>query len=222
VSLVVRTFLIFVTNLRRITNETTEWWGPEAGARNGAPMADRYVDPIEEPKSCATCKWRCLNHEWHICAVEGELKDWQPKPIRKEMTEEKRCDNCKYQEIHSKDCMRNSYDCFTFDDEYVLWEPKAPRFPDQLAADSVSACEPLELPQKVKSDGSTASYYELPEGATELQDLISYKNMNAQMGEILRACYRYGQVEHSEKMRDAKKIKFYIEAEIDRLEKYGE
>lgn len=75
---------------------------------------------------------------------------------------------------------------------------------------------------KVKSDGSTASYYELPEGATELQHLISYKNMNAQMGEIFRASYRYGEVEHSEKLRDAKKIRFYINAEIERLEKYGD
>lgn len=29
------------------------------------------------------------------------------------------------------------------------------------------------------SDGSTASYYELPAGCTELQDLISYRNLNA-------------------------------------------
>lgn len=72
-----------------------------------------------------------------------------------------------------------------------------------------------------KSDGSTASYYELPEGATELQDLISYKDMNGQIAEIFRASYRYGEVEHSEKLRDAKKIKFYAEAEIERLEKYG-
>jgi len=75
---------------------------------------------------------------------------------------------------------------------------------------------------KVKSDGSTAKYYELPEDAKELQDLISFKNMNAQMGEIGRAWYRYGQVAHSEKLRDAKKIKYYIEAEIARLEKYGD
>lgn len=70
-----------------------------------------------------------------------------------------------------------------------------------------------------KSDGSTASYYELPEGATELQHLISDRDMNAQMGEIFRATYRYGRVAHSEKLRDAKKIKYYAEAEIARLEK---
>ena len=80
--------------------------------------------------------------------------------------------------------------------------------------------DPISKP-KEKSDGSTADYYKLPEGATELQDLISYKNMNAQIGEIQRAVYRYGQVAHSEMLRDAKKIKFYIEAEIKRLEKYN-
>lgn len=71
---------------------------------------------------------------------------------------------------------------------------------------------------KIKSDGSTAKYYELPQEATELQHLIAHKNMNAQIGEIFRACYRYGEVEHSEMLRDAKKILFYAQAEIDRLE----
>ena len=78
------------------------------------------------------------------------------------------------------------------------------------------------MTSKIKSDGSTAEYYQLPPNATELQHLISYKNMNAQIGEIFRACYRYGEVEHSEKLRDAKKIRFYINAEIDRLTTYGE
>jgi len=71
------------------------------------------------------------------------------------------------------------------------------------------------------SDGSTASYYELPDNATELQHLISHKNMNAQMGEIFRSCYRYGIASHSDQLRDAKKIKFYIEAEIERLETWS-
>ena len=76
--------------------------------------------------------------------------------------------------------------------------------------------------EKIKSDGSTAEYYELPEYATELQHLISFKNMNAQIGEIFRACFRNGQVEHSDRLRDAKKIKFYIEAEIERLTRLRE
>jgi hypothetical protein len=70
------------------------------------------------------------------------------------------------------------------------------------------------------SDGSTASYYELPDGAAQLQDLISYRDMNGQMAEIFRACYRYGEVAHSPKLRDIKKIIYYAVAELARLQKY--
>jgi hypothetical protein len=76
-----------------------------------------------------------------------------------------------------------------------------------------------EYNDKIQSDGSTASYYELPESATELQELISAKNMNAQIGEIFRACYRYGEVAHSPMIRDIKKILFYAKAELERLNK---
>ena len=71
---------------------------------------------------------------------------------------------------------------------------------------------------KTKSDGSSADYYKLPMHCTELQDLISHRDMNAQIGEIFRACYRYGLASHSDRMRDAKKIMFYIGAEIMRLD----
>lgn len=71
----------------------------------------------------------------------------------------------------------------------------------------------------ITSDGSTASYYELPEGAKELQDLISHRNMNAQDGEIFRAIYRKGLASHSDELRDAKKVLFYAQAEVKRLEK---
>jgi hypothetical protein len=70
----------------------------------------------------------------------------------------------------------------------------------------------------MKSDGSTASYYELPPNATELQHLISHRNMNAQIGEIFRACYRYGLVDHSPQERDIKKVIFYAQAELERIE----
>jgi|SRR5690554_94613 len=70
-----------------------------------------------------------------------------------------------------------------------------------------------------KSDGSTADYYQLPHGATELQHLISHRNMNAQDGEIFRAIYRKGRASHSDELRDAKKVLFYAQAEVERLEK---
>jgi len=83
----------------------------------------------------------------------------------------------------------------------------------------IEDCEILLPDRCFISDGSTASYYKLPQGCTELQHLISHKDMNAQVGEIFRACYRYGEVSHSDRLRDAKKIKFYAQAEIERLEK---
>jgi hypothetical protein len=72
--------------------------------------------------------------------------------------------------------------------------------------------------KRVSSDGASASYYELPKNSTELQDLISAKNMNAQIGEIFRECYRYGQAAHCNEMRGIKKILFYANAELKRLE----
>jgi hypothetical protein len=73
--------------------------------------------------------------------------------------------------------------------------------------------------EKERSDGSSADYYKLPKLATELQDLISDKNMNAQIGEIFRECYRYGQASHSDEIRGIKKILFYANAEFKRLTK---
>lgn len=103
------------------------------------------------------------------------------------------CDNCKNTRTHA---------CTTCDRSFSNYSP--------LKVD------------KEQSDGTTAGYYELPANSTQLQDLISYRNMNAQLGEIFRACYRYGLVKHSPRTRDIKKIIYYAQAELARLEKYGE
>lgn len=76
-----------------------------------------------------------------------------------------------------------------------------------------------EVVSESKSDGLTASYYELPAGCTDLQDLISHRNLNAQDGEMFRAIYRKGRASHSDELRDAKKVLFYAQAEVARLEK---
>ena len=92
----------------------------------------------------------------------------------------------------------------------------------EMLQKAMPALETDDLSLKLSiSDGSTASYYELPDNATELQHLISHRNMNAQMGEIFRSCYRYGSASHSDQLRDAKKIKFYIDAEIERLQTWS-
>ncbi len=77
----------------------------------------------------------------------------------------------------------------------------------------------VTLKKNSVSDGSSGSYYIFEPGSKELQDVISDKNMNAQIGEIFRSCMRYGEASHSDQLRDAKKIQFYINAEIARLKK---
>jgi len=76
--------------------------------------------------------------------------------------------------------------------------------------------------KNITSDGTTASYYELPPDAKEIQDLISYKDMNGQLAEIGRTWYRYGECSHSDKLREINKIIFYAKAEKERLNKYGD
>lgn len=80
--------------------------------------------------------------------------------------------------------------------------------------------QPSKSVEQPQSDGKTASYYELPEGAKELQDIIAFLNCNSQMGEIGRAWMRYGRCPHSPKRRDLNKIIFYAQAELERLDKY--
>jgi hypothetical protein len=45
----------------------------------------------------------------------------------------------------------------------------------------------------VTSDGGSTSYYELPPHATELNDLIEHKGMSFALGNIFKACYRFGE-----------------------------
>lgn len=108
--------------------------------------------------------------------------------------------------------------------EWITWEVNNPRdvgyeVHGGFTEEEIAKCREPPHSTYATSDGSTAAYYQLPMGSTELQHLISHKDMNSQIGEIFRSCYRYGEVSHSDKLRDAKKIKFYIEAELERLER---
>ena len=65
--------------------------------------------------------------------------------------------------------------------------------------------------------GSTPEQYGLPEGATELQDLIEYREMNFAMGNIFKATYRWGNCGHSDRLRDINKIIWFANREKERL-----
>ena len=63
----------------------------------------------------------------------------------------------------------------------------------------------------VTSDGGKTSYYQLPEGATELNDLIEHKAMSFALGNIFKACYRFGEKDAASRMYDLNKIIYFAE-----------
>jgi len=69
----------------------------------------------------------------------------------------------------------------------------------------------------VKSDGGSSSYYKIPEGATDLLDLIEHKNMEFGIGNIFKACYRLGEKDGTTARYDLNKIIFFAQRELDRL-----
>ena len=68
-----------------------------------------------------------------------------------------------------------------------------------------------------RGDGGSTSYYAVPEGAKMLGDLIRHKNMPHGIGEAFCALYRLN--DNGERLRNLKKALYYIQDEIDYLEK---
>ncbi len=64
---------------------------------------------------------------------------------------------------------------------------------------------------KIKSDGGPTSYYELPEGATELRHVISGKQMGFARGNVFKAMYRLGEKEGTDVMYDINKSRLFLD-----------
>jgi len=71
----------------------------------------------------------------------------------------------------------------------------------------------------VKSDGSSTDYYQLPEGAKDLLDLIEHKKMSFGIGNIFKACYRLGEKDGIDAAYDLRKIIFFAQRALERIEK---
>lgn len=74
---------------------------------------------------------------------------------------------------------------------------------------------------KVKSDGGATSYYELPDGATELNDLIEAKGMSFARGNVFKALWRIGEKEGTDVEYDLRKMEFFIERMRLNYRKHG-
>ena len=66
-----------------------------------------------------------------------------------------------------------------------------------------------------KTGGSTPEQYGIPEGATELQDLIEYRDMNFAQGNIFKACYRLGTKNND--LYEMNKIYWFAKRERERI-----
>ena len=62
----------------------------------------------------------------------------------------------------------------------------------------------------IKSDGGSTSYYTIPEGATELNDLIEHKAMSFARGNCFKALYRIGSKDGATTEYDLNKIEFFV------------
>ena len=69
------------------------------------------------------------------------------------------------------------------------------------------------------SDGGSSTYYNLPPNARDVDDLIEHKDMNYRIANIFKACYRYGEKAGTSQLYDLKKIMFFAQREVERLER---
>lgn len=69
------------------------------------------------------------------------------------------------------------------------------------------SCHKTQEPnQPFASDGGPSEYYDFPEGAVTLNDLIEYKNMDFHTGNTFKACWRMGTKKGTTTTYDKKKI----------------
>jgi aminopeptidase N len=91
------------------------------------------------------------------------------------------------------------------------------RLDSLLAALADESDEPVEPLPNLNVGGSTPGQYALPADATELQDLIEYREMNFALGNIFKAAYRNGTCSHSDELREINKILWFATRERRRI-----
>jgi hypothetical protein len=91
----------------------------------------------------------------------------------------------------------------------------------QINEDTALAMRLYESVDSNQSDnnGGSTSYYELPNGASELQDLIEHNNMSWNQANVFKAMYRYGRCGHSDQIRDVNKCIWFLKRELILLTK---
>lgn len=80
---------------------------------------------------------------------------------------------------------------------------------------SAALCEQLDTtvppePKETTSDGGSSSYYRIPEGATDLQDLIEAKEMSFARANLFKAIYRMGEKQGVDIDYDLNKLEWFL------------
>jgi hypothetical protein len=70
-----------------------------------------------------------------------------------------------------------------------------------------------------RNNGGKTDYYDLPKEAEDIQDLIEHKSMSWNIANIFKACYRLGSQDHSSAERDLNKMMYFIQRQIDLIQK---
>lgn len=68
---------------------------------------------------------------------------------------------------------------------------------------------------KVKSDGGSTGYYDLPLGARDIGDLIEFRTMPYGIANIFKACYRIGRKTGNDDEYDLNKIVYFAQRELE-------
>jgi hypothetical protein len=70
----------------------------------------------------------------------------------------------------------------------------------------------------IKSDGGSTAYYDLPKDAKDIGDLIEYRDMSFNIGNVFKACYRLGEKEGVDDIYDLQKIIYFANRELKRAQ----
>lgn len=82
--------------------------------------------------------------------------------------------------------------------------------------DKIRAIRNTDIPPK-HTGGDGNKWYDLPVCAIQLQDLIEHKNMNGNIKDIFKACYRVGEKDGVEEIYDVEKMAYYSLRELGRV-----
>ena len=124
------------------------------------------------------------------------------------------------------DIVYNKWQEVTDPENDMLWLLDG-KEPPQEVADKDSGCDQVDSKRKQiggdhyagHNNGGNTDYYKLPEGATELQDIIEHKKMHWNIANMFKALYRMGQQDHSSIERDLNKIEYFLKRHKELLRK---